>query len=109
MNAGKLDRRISFERFTLDDDGFGQVETWAAHGGSVAASKVDVSDGERMRADSVSASLTSRFVVRSSDFSRDLTPKDRIVYKGHVFAVYGIKELGRNNRLEITAGAEVDQ
>ena len=24
------------------------------------------------------------------------------------FAIYGIKELGRNNRLEITAGAEVD-
>lgn len=106
--AGKLDRRISFERFTLVDDGFQKVETWAAHGASVSASKTDVSDGERLRAGEVSATLTSRFVVRSSIFTRALTAKDRIKYRGETFAVFGIKELGRNNMLEITAGARVD-
>jgi len=108
MTAGKLDRRISFERFALVDDDFQSVETWAAHGSSVAASKDDVSDGERMRAGEVSSQLTSRFQIRSSTFSRGLTPKDRIKYRGETFEIFGIKEIGRNNRLEITAGAKVD-
>lgn len=108
MTAGKLDRRISFERFALVDDGFQSVETWAAHGSSVAASKLDVSDGEKSRGGEVAASLTSRFVVRSSVFSRGLTAKDRIKYKGETFNIFGIKELGRNDWLEITAGARVD-
>jgi len=108
VTAGKLDRRISFERFTVTDDGYQSVETWAAHGSAVYASKTDVSDGERMRAGEVSASLTSRFVVRSSAFSRGLTPKDRIKYKGETFSIYGTKELGRNDYIEITAGAKVD-
>ena len=108
MNAGKLDRRISFERFTLVDDGFTKVEEFAAHGSPVWASKVDVSDGEKMRSDGVAAMLTSRFVIRSSEFSRGITPKDRITYKGETFAIFGIKENGRNKMLEITAGARVD-
>lgn len=108
MNAGKLDRRISFERFALVDDGFQQVETWAAHGSAVWASKKDVSDGEKTQAGSVSAILTSRFEVRSSTFTRDLTAKDRITYRGENFDIFGIKEIGRSNRLEITAGAKVD-
>lgn len=108
MTAGKLDRRISFERFTVTDDGYQSVETWAAHGGAVYASKTDVSDGERMRAGEVSASLTSRFVVRSSNFTRGLTPKDRIKYKGNAFNIFGTKELGRNDYIEITAGARTD-
>jgi len=108
MTAGKLDRRISFERFTVTDDGYQSVETWAAHGGAVYASKTDVSDGERMRAGEVSASLTSRFVVRSSEFTRGLTPKNRIKYNGETFEIFGIKEMGRNDYLELTAGARVD-
>lgn len=108
MSAGKLDRRIQFQRFALVDDGFRKVETWADHGGTVAASKKDVSDGEKSRADSISATLTARFIVRSSAFSRDLTAKDRLTYKGETYAVFGIKELDRLKRLEITAGAKVD-
>ena len=108
MRAGLLDRRISFERFTHVDAGFQSVETWAAHGSSVWASQKDVSDGEKTQAGGVSAILTSRFVVRSSSFTRGLTPKDRIKYKGEAFAIFGIKEVGRNEWLEITAGAKVD-
>ncbi|SFR40511.1 phage head-tail adaptor, putative, SPP1 family [Yoonia tamlensis] len=105
--AGSLDRRIQFRRAALVDDGFQEVEAFADHGGPVWASKKDVSDGERMSAGNVSASLTARFVVRSSAFTRDLTAKDRLVYRGVAFEIFGIKEIGRNDRLEITAGAEV--
>ena len=108
MSAGRLDRRVQFQRFTLIDDGFRKVETWADHGSTVAASKNDVSDGEKSRADSVSATLTARFQVRSSAFSRDLTAKDRLTYKGETFEIFGIKELDRLRMLEITAGAKVD-
>lgn len=106
--AGKLDRTIQFRRYTLTDDGFAQVEAWADHGAPVRASKLDISDGERMAAGEVSAALTARFHVRSSAFTRALTPKDAIAYNGETFDIFGIKEIGRNNRLEITAGAKVD-
>ena len=105
--AGNLDRRVQIRRATLVDDGFQQVEQFTDHGDPIWASKTDVSDGERMSAGAVSASLTARFVVRSSAFTRDLTAKDTLTYKGVTFAIFGIKELGRNNRIEITAGAEV--
>jgi SPP1 family predicted phage head-tail adaptor len=108
MGAGKLDRRVQFQRFTLVDDGFAETEQWADHGGKVWASKVDVSDGERLRADQVAANLTARFVVRHSAFAADLTAKDRIVYNGETFNIFGIKEIGRSEGLEITAGARVD-
>lgn len=107
MSAGKLDRRIQFRRYTMTDDGFSQVEAWADHGSPVWASKQDLSDGEKMRAGEVSASLTARFEVRSSDFSRALTPKDALTYRGVTYEIFGIKEIGRNRMLEITAGAEV--
>jgi SPP1 family predicted phage head-tail adaptor len=107
IGAGELDRRIQFQRYTMTDDGFSQVEAWAVHGSPVWASKQDVSDGERMRASEVSAFLNARFVVRSSVFSRGLTAKDRLTYGTTTFAIFGIKEIGRNNMLEITAGAEV--
>ena len=108
MNAGNLDRIIQFRRFTLTDDGFAQVEAWADHGAPVFASKTDVSDGEKMRSGEVSASLSSRFQVRSSAFTRALTPKDALTYDGETFQIYGIKEIGRDQGLEITTGARVD-
>ena len=105
--AGKLNRRIQLRRATLVDDGFQNVEQFVDHGDLIWASKTDVSDGERIHAGAVSASLTARFVVRSSAFTRDLTAKDALTYNGVTYAIFGIKEIGRNDRLEITAGAEV--
>ena len=107
MGARKLDRRIQFRRYTEVDDGFSKVENWADHGSPVWASKQDVSDGERVRGAEVSATLTARFVIRSSVFSRDLTAKDALTYKGVTYEIFGIKEIGRNKWLEITSGAEV--
>jgi SPP1 family predicted phage head-tail adaptor len=107
MSIGKLDRRIQFRRYTMTDDGFSKVEAWADHGSPVWASKKDISDGEKVRAGEVSATITSRFEVRSSAFTRALTAKDALTYNGVTFEIFGIKELGRNKRLEITAGAEV--
>lgn len=109
MTAGRLDRLVQFQRATLSDDGFGQVETFADYGDPYFASKTDVSDAERWRAGEVAATVTTRFVVRSCDFTRGLTPKDRISCEGRVYDIFGIKEVGRLKLLEITAGARIDK
>lgn len=108
MDAGKLDRRVQFLRATLADDGFSKVEVFAPHGARVWAARQDVSDGEKMRGGMMSASIMARFTIRSSSYSRDLTPRDRIDQGGFVWEIVGIKEIGRNSFLEITAQARSD-
>ena len=103
MNAGKLDRQVQFLRYTTTDDGFGQVQAWADHGSAVWASKTDVSDAERWRANEVSAALSTRFVVRWSAFTKAITPKDQLVCEGVTYDITGIKETGERRRwLELT-------
>ncbi|MDG3040441.1 head-tail adaptor protein [Roseicyclus marinus] len=110
MTAGKLDRRVQFRRASLVDNGFEEVETWADHGAAMYAEKLDLSDGERWRAGEVAAQVTTRFRVRSSAFTRSLTPKDRMVCEGLTYDIAGIKESGtRRTMLEITAAARIDQ
>lgn len=108
MDAGKLDRRVQFLRATLADDGFSNVEEFAPHGMRVWAARQDISDGEKMRGGLVSASIMARFTIRSSNYSRDLTPRDRIDQGGLVWEIIGIKEIGRNQFLEVTAQARSD-
>lgn len=106
--AGAMDRRVQFRRAAASDDGFSQVETWADIGAEVWAAKTDISDGEKWRAQAVAASITTRFVVRYSGFSASITPKDRLVCEGREYEISGIKEIGRRDRLEMTAAARVD-
>jgi head-tail adaptor len=111
MTASKLDRRCQFWRATLEDDGFGQVQVWAKHGYPVWALREDVKDGERWRAAEVQASITSRFQVRSSEFTRDLDPRDRIECEGEQFNIVGVKQAsqyGRRQLIEITAVRRTD-
>jgi head-tail adaptor len=105
----RLDRRVQFLRAALVDNGLEQVETFAAHGVPVWASRKDVSDGEKARAGEVQAVLMTRFVIRSSAFSRGLTAKDRLATEGLIYDITGIKQQGRRDFLEITATARADQ
>ncbi len=110
VEAGRLDRRVQFRRASLTDDGFGKVETFADFGNPVSAHKRDVSDGEKYRAGEVAAHLTTRFQLRSSAFTRGVTPKDILECEGREYNIYGIKELeGRKRLLEITAGVRLDK
>jgi len=109
MNAGNLDRLVQFHRYTEADDGYGVTEVWSDHGTKQWASKKDVSDGERMAAGWVEASVVSRFLVRWSAFTRGITPKDRLVCEGLEMEILGIKEAGGRHRwLEITATGRND-
>lgn len=108
IGAGAMDRRVQFQRATVLDDGYSETEAFEDHGAPVWAKKTDVSDAERLRGGEVQATLTARFVVRWTAFTSDLTPKDRIQYGGTSFRIFGIKEIGRREGLEITAGARVE-
>lgn len=108
-SAGQLDRRVQFRRSQASDDGFATVETFADHGNPVWASRRDVSDRERQLSGQIGALLVTRFVVRWSDFSSDITPKDRMTSEGREFDILGIKEQGRRSFLEITAQARADR
>ncbi|SMO64026.1 head-tail adaptor protein [Paracoccus laeviglucosivorans] len=115
MGAGDLDRRIQFRRATVQDDRFQTVLRWNEDnpdadnlGTPVWGSRKDASDAERAKSGGIEASMMSRFVVRSSSFTRGITPKDRLVCGGLVYDIAGIKEIGRLDRLEITATARTD-
>jgi SPP1 family predicted phage head-tail adaptor len=109
MEAGKLDRRVQFRRFTLIDDGFAQVESWVDYGSAVWAERRLVSDREQVAAAQVAARITARFVVRWSDLTGAITPKDRLICEGREYDITGVKEIGRREGVEITAAARADQ
>lgn len=108
FTAGALDHRVQILRAAISDDGLQQVETFAAHGAPVWASRRDVSDGERWQAGQVNADITTRFLLRGSGFSRDLTAKDRMTCNGVTYDIAGLKVIGRGEWVEVTARARVD-
>jgi SPP1 family predicted phage head-tail adaptor len=109
MAAGKLDRIIRIRRATLVDDGFSQVEQWVTLPEKIWAHFLDVSDGERYRANQVQSNITSRFQIRYSEFSLTITPKDQILFEGKIYDIVGIKQMEQRRRMfEITAAARND-
>lgn len=108
--AVNLDRKAQFQRFTLIDDGYQTIEVWADHGSPVSAARHDVNDSEKAAAGWIEATMVSRFLVRSSTFTRDISPLDRLRHGGRIWDIQGIKEApkGRHAFLEITARARTD-
>lgn len=109
LSAGKLDRRITLQRFTSTTAaGSGErVKTWADLA-TRWASKRDVSDSERVASAEVSAEIGTRFVVRWEKLLADLNPKDRLVFEGRTYEIVAVKEIDRRVGLEISAIARAD-
>jgi SPP1 family predicted phage head-tail adaptor len=108
MRAGALDRRITLRHATVTTNDYGEeVPTWIDLA-TVWASKQDVSDAERVRAQQTGASITTRFQVRYSVLLAELTTRDQLLCEGRLYNVSAIKELGRRHGLEITATAQAD-
>lgn len=74
----------------------------------VWGSKQDISDSERIRAQEVSAEITTRFQIRYSSAVADVGPKDQVRCDGKTYAIFGVKEIGRREGIEITAAARAD-
>lgn len=108
LAAGPLDRKITLERFTSTVDAYNEpVKTWATLA-TRSASYEPLSDGERFRAGETAADASARFVIRWSSAVSDLNPKDRLTYEGVVWQILRVKEVGRREGIEITAGARAD-
>ena len=106
MTAGKMDRRITLQRATATDDGFSTTGslTWSDIA-TVWAEVEQIKDGERWRAGAVEATVTHRFRIRYSSVVAYLGPSDRVLYQGREFNISAVKEIGRREKLEITASA----
>ena len=109
MLAGRLDRRVTLMRQGAPtDDGYTtQPGAWAPLA-TVWASKQDVRDAERVQAQQVGASITTRFQIRYSSQVADLSPRDHLTCEGRTYAISAVKEIGRREGLEITATAQAD-
>lgn len=107
MQAGKLDRRLTLLRNTPATDDFGAETPDWAEVGEVWASKQDVSDAEKVRAQQVGASITTRFQVRWSALTAGISAEDQVACEGVTYMVVGRKEIGRRDGVEITATAQV--
>lgn len=106
--AGRLSRRITIERATTAKNDLNEdVATWSTLT-TVWAEATPLSDGERIRAQEVAAQISMRFVIRWSPIVAGIDPRDRIVYAGRLYDVWGVKELGLREGLEISANARSD-
>lgn len=108
MRAGPMDRRITIERYgvTYNDDNE-PVSAWTELA-KRWASKQDVSDGEKIRAAEVGATVTTRFQLRWDSVTETITATDRLVYDGQVYEIEGTKEINRREGIEITASRQND-
>ena len=105
--AGALDRRITLERKTTTaSDSGAPVETWDELA-ERAASRKDVSDGERFKAGGLDGYRVSRFTIRWDPELVTLTSADRLIHDDETYEIHGVKEVrGRHQRIEITAAVQ---
>lgn len=110
LNSAKLNRRIQIRRATSStQDGYGnRTLNWVNLGAPLFCSRRDISDAERLVASAHWENrLVSRFVVRSSTFSRSIRHTDRLMHEGTLYEIFSIKETPPGLAfIEITAWTE---
>ncbi len=109
MRSEKLDRRITLQKYGITYNADNEPIEGFTDLATVWASVQYASDGERVRAAEVGATITIRFQIRYSSTVAGVNPKDRVVYDGKTFDVSAVKELGRREGLEISAAAAADE
>lgn len=122
MVASRLDRLIDIERKSVTLSSSGEpVETWSPIAAKLAASYSSVRGEERATAAQWVAREQVEFWVRSSVVTRSVTPLDRIVYpprsgesppevvpESRIYDIMAVAEVGRNDRIKITAARRSD-
>ena len=101
INIGKLDRRITIEQKTEGLSSTGAVldSSWGTLD-TVWAKVIQKSGRELLVSDQVNAQADVVFRIR---YRSDVTEKMRILYNSEYYDITYIKELGRQDALEITA------
>lgn len=106
LRAGDLNRRITIERDTPTDDGFGRESAWTALRTCWASRRID-RGSERYANDQRQAQVTVIFRVRWWPGAASVTPADRINDQGQLFDILSALEIGRREGLEMMATAAV--
>jgi head-tail adaptor len=100
MRAGNLDREITIERvYNVIGPAGVPEKTWAAICG-IKAELIEASTDEYIRNAGAS---TEGVVVFRTRFFPNVTPADRVKYRGEVFDIKQVKEIGRERGLDIRA------
>ncbi|WP_395674705.1 phage head closure protein [Inquilinus sp.] len=111
MRAGLLDCRVVIERKTSPQDGTGEeVDAWApaiATGDhAVWMGKRDVRAAERFAAQQTVAEIDTVFTARWAPGFEEIQPDThRLVYRGRIYNIHGVTEIGRRNKIEIACAA----
>jgi SPP1 family predicted phage head-tail adaptor len=105
-----LDHRITINRLVPGANSYNeQIETFAVFT-SLWASRQDATAGELWRAAEVGAQIDCHFVVRFSPEAATITAKDTITIEGgKTYNITGVRELARNEWLEIHAVTRPDK
>lgn len=94
MNPGKRDQRVTFQRFTSTDDGYGStVDTWADYLHRWAEVK-PLSGRERDQAQQVENPRNYRITVPRDSGTANLTASDRVVWRSKTGNIRFIADAG---------------
>ena len=108
LGAGALDYRISVLRASSAVNSMNETtDTWSTLI-TLWSNVAPMSDGEKLRAGESLASQLVRFTIRYSSLVANVDPRDRINFQGVIYDISGVKVLGRNQFLEITATARAE-
>lgn len=106
MRAGKLNRRLTIERRTVDgaDDFNAPTGEWQAVA-TVWAGRMRREGSERVVAAELAGVRTAEFEVRSGV---DVRVTDRLRFDGRIWNVTDVREIGRGVGLLLTATARAE-
>ena len=107
MDAGELDRRITLQRASETEDGYGTVTGDWADIATVWAKLMPMSGAERLAASENAAFANVRFKIRKSSDVSDLNAKDRLVFDSVTHNIANVRQEGRSF-LVIDAVARAD-
>lgn len=92
--AGKLIERVTLQRGASSTDSLGaEILTWADLD-TVFASWRRATARETLAAAELSAAVSDVFEIRKSSTVDDLTPKDRLVWKGRTYDIVDVQPIG---------------
>ena len=99
MRSGDLRDRITVQRATQGDDGFGNtISGWTDHL-TVWANIRETPGKEAVAAGRVEASRTATIRVRASSQSRSITAADRVQARGQIWNIRSVAAVGDGREL----------
>ena len=109
MRAGGLDRQVLIEQRVRPQDSTGElVDTWLPVQ-RLWAGKRDMRAAERWAADQLVAELATAWTLRWFPGWDQIRPDThRLVYKDQVFDIHGVREIGRQEGIEIATAARAE-